>query len=118
MAKLADDIEEQIDQAIAEARDFYDDEVATSVRYVQAEDMFVLVLRSGRRVLIAREDLQELAKATPQQAADVRLEMLNSAVHWEQLDVDYPVKALADGLLGNDVWMKKLAEQKSPAYAA
>jgi hypothetical protein len=59
MAKLADDIEEQIDRAIAEARDFYDDEVATSVRYVPVEDMFVLVLRSGRRVLIAREDLQE-----------------------------------------------------------
>ena len=117
MARLTDDIEQQIDRAIASARDFYDAEVALSVRYTAMENMFVLVLRSGRRILIAREDLQDIVDATPEQAADVCLDTLDSAVYWEQLDVAFSVKALADGLRGNEQW-KRLAERQHPAYAA
>ena len=112
MAKLAEDIEDQITRALAEAQDFYDDEVATSVRYVASGDLFLLVLKSGRRIAIPREDLQDVADASREDAAEVRLEMLNSAVHWEKLDVDFSVKGLADGLRGGERWMKQLAERQ------
>jgi len=105
MAKLADDIDEQIDRALAEARDPLPDEVASSVRYVPAEDLFILVLGSGRRVVLPREELQDVASATPEEAADVVLDMLDSAVWWRTLDVAFSVKGLADGLRGNERWI-------------
>ena len=117
-APLDDETERSIDRALAEARDFYDDEVATSVRYLPEGDLFLLVLKSGQRVAIPREELQDVAEASVEDAADVSLDMLNSAVHWEKLDVDFSVKGLADGGRGNQHWMKRLAERRSPAYAA
>lgn len=118
MAKLADDIEAQIDRALAEARDFYPDEQATSVRYLQPHDLYVIVLKSGVRLSIPREDLQHVADATPEEAADVVLDMLDSAVWWRKIDVAFSVKGLADGLRGNEQWMRRLADRNRPAHAA
>jgi hypothetical protein len=111
-------LEEQIDRALAEARDFYPDEQALSVRYLPEQDLYIIVLKSGVRITIPREDLQHVADATPQEAADVVLDMLDSAVWWRTLDVAFSVKGLADGVRGNESWMKKLAERNSPAKAA
>ena len=91
--------------------------MATSVRYVPSEDLFLLVLKSGARIAIPREDLQDVADASRDDAADVTLEMLNSAVHWEKLDVDFSVKGLADGLRGNEYWMARLQARRSPRAA-
>lgn len=116
-APLDAETEADIDRALAEARDFYPDEQATSIRYVGAEDLYVLVLKSGRRIVIPREDLQDVSAATPEQAADVVLDMLDTAVWWQTLDVAFSVKGLADGRFGNDAWMKKLAARSSPIAA-
>ena len=43
-APLDDETEAQIDEALANARDFYDYEVAASARYVAEEDLLLLVL--------------------------------------------------------------------------
>jgi hypothetical protein len=118
MAKLAEDIEEQIDLAMEEGRDFYDDEVATSVRYVATDDRFVLVLKSGRRVVIPREDLQDVAELSVEDAADVALVELCSVVEWEKPDIGFGVKGLADGLYGNERWMKQLDERRRKNAAA
>jgi len=112
MAKLARDIEEMLDEAMATGRDFYDDEVATSVHYVASDDLFVLVLKSGRRVVIPREELQDVAKLTAEDAADVSLVEWSSVVEWEKSDIGFGVKGLADGLYGNERWMKQLEERR------
>ncbi|MDE1162513.1 MAG: DUF2442 domain-containing protein [Acidobacteriaceae bacterium] len=110
-APLDAESEAMIERALAEARDPEPDEVATSVRYVPEQEMFVLTLLTGRRVMIPREELQDVAAATREQAADVVLDMLDSAVWWRTLDVAFSVKGLADGLRGNQRWMEKLAAQ-------
>lgn len=91
---------------------FHPNEVAHSVRYVASEDLFLLILQSGQRVAIPREELQDVADASVEEAADVSLEMLNSAVHWEKLDVDFSLKGLAAGRRGNERWMKQLAARR------
>ena len=112
MAKIADDIDEQIDHALLSHEALRDDEVASWVRYLKGEDLFLMMLKSGRRVAIPREDLQYLADASTEDAAEVQLEMMNSALHWEKLDVDFGVKGLAEGKYGNARWMDELAERR------
>ena len=118
MAKLADDIEAHIDEAMASARDYYDDEVAESITYLREADLFVLLLRSHKRVAIPREDMQDVAALTADEASRVTLEHMNTVVEWVEPNISFSVKGLADGLRGNEHWMKKLAERESPAYAA
>ena len=51
-APLDEALEAEIDRALAQARDFHADEQASSVRYLQAEDLYVVVLKSGVRLAI------------------------------------------------------------------
>ena len=118
MAKLADDIEQQIDLALATARDFYPDEVASSVTYLPSSDLFLLTLQSGQRIAIPREDLQDVADLSVAEAAEVNLTGLNTVVEWIKPNISFSVKGLADGGRGNQHWMKRLTERRSPAYAA
>ena len=60
MARLSADIDEQIDRAIANARDPYDYEVAVSAEYDRVHDLLLVNLKSGQRLAIPREDLQGL----------------------------------------------------------
>jgi hypothetical protein len=116
-APLDAQTEADIARAIAEARDFHDDEVASSVEYLRERNLYLLVLRSGRRVAIPREELQQVCDASEEEAADVNLGPLDSSVHWEKLDIDFSVKGLADGLRGGERWMQKLNEQRSAVAA-
>ena len=118
MAKLSADIEEQIDRAMATARDYFDYEVASSVRYLASEDLLLLVLKSGRRFAIPIEEIQGLADADRQAVAAVELVASGSALHWEQLDVDFSAEGLSEGRTGNDRWMNGLQEKRRSNAAA
>lgn len=106
---LTPEQEASIDVALANARDWYDWEIATAVRYVASEDIFIVVLRSGRRLVIPREDLQRVADASVGAAANVMLENFGSSLHWPELDEDFSVVGLYEGRLGNEHWMEHLA---------
>ena len=112
MAKLSPDIEEQIDRAIANARDPYDDEVAVSAEYDKRHELLIVQLKTGQRLAIPREDLQDLADADPDKVSKVKLEMLGMALHWEDLDVDFLVEGLRQGRYGSERWMKQLNERR------
>jgi hypothetical protein len=118
MAELSDALERQIDEAMTTGRDYHDNEVATSVRYVREIDCFLLVLRSGVRLAIPREEMQDVAALSPEQAARVALAEEGTVVEWAEPNIDFSVVALAQGLRGNERWMQRLAERRSPAYAA
>jgi len=111
MARLSADIDEQIDRAIANARDPYDYEVAVSAEYDRIHELLLVKLKSGQRLAIPREDLQGLADADPDKVAKVEIEMLGMALHWEDLDVDFRVDGLRQGSYGNERWMKQLHER-------
>jgi hypothetical protein len=112
MAKLAADIEEQIDRAIAEARDLLPSEVAVEARFDPATNMLIFVLGNGRRFAIPREDMQHLADASDEDVAQVEIEMLGTALHWEKLDVDFSIKGLMEGRTGNQHWMRYLEQRR------
>jgi hypothetical protein len=111
MARLSADIDEQIDRAIANARDPYDYEVAVSAEYDRVHDLLLVNLKSGQRLAIPREDLQGLADADPDKLSKVEIEMLGKALRWEELDADFLVDGLRQGLYGNEHWMKQLHER-------
>ena len=110
---LDDETEAQITRALADARDPYDYEVATSARYVAVEDLLLLVLKSGRRFAVPVEDLQGLAVADRSLVAKLELDGLyGSFLHWKELDVDFSVLGLADGRYGSEWWMAGLAQRR------
>ncbi len=118
MARLSADIDEQIDRAIANARDPYDYEVAVSAEYDRSRELLLVKLKSGQWLAIPREDLQDLADADPDKVGKVELEMLGMALHWEELDVDFRVDGLRQGLYGSERWMKQLEQRRRKNAAA
>jgi hypothetical protein len=108
---LSAEEEARIDEAIRNARDPYDYEVAVSAEYDRQHELLLVKLRSGQRLAIPREDLQVLAEADPEKISKVEIEMLGMSLHWEELDVDFRVDGLRQGLYGNERWMKQLHER-------
>jgi hypothetical protein len=110
MAKLAANIEEQIDRAMAEARDPYDYEVAVLAEFDRRNAL--LLVKSGQRLAVAQEDLQDLADADAELVSKVEIEMLGTCLHWEELDVDFGLDGLRQGRYGAEWWMDGLAERR------
>jgi hypothetical protein len=118
MARLSDDIEEQIDRALAEARDVPPELMAVEARFDAPTNMLILVLGDGRRVAIPREDLQGLATASDEDVAQVEIDMLGMALHWEKLDWDFLVEGLLEGRTGTERWMERLEDKRRENGAA
>ena len=115
---LSAEEEARIDEAIRNARDPYDYEVAVSAEYDRSRELLLVKLKSGQWLAIPREDLQDLADADPDKVSKVELEMLGMALHWEELDVDFRVDGLRQGLYGNERWMKHLEQRRRENAAA
>ena len=109
---LSPEEEARIDAAIANARDPYNDEVAVAAEYDSRYDLLIVRLKTGQRLAIPREDLQELAVADPDEVRKVQIEMLGMSLHWEELNVDFLVDGLRRGLYGSERWMKQLNERR------
>jgi Protein of unknown function (DUF2442) len=99
-----------IDAALARARaEGIDQEpVAESVRYIPAYDIYVVGLSNGERLVLQREKLQGLQRATKAQLSNVEVEMLGTALSWPDLDVDLYIPALMKGIFGTKQWMSEL----------
>jgi hypothetical protein len=100
----------QIDAALARARAKGIDQepVAESVRYIPAHDIYVVGLSNGERLVLQREKLQGLQRATKAQLSNVEVEMLGTALSWPDLDVDLYIPALMKGIFGTKQWMSEL----------
>ncbi|HEV2645790.1 MAG TPA: DUF2442 domain-containing protein [Acidobacteriaceae bacterium] len=118
MARLSADIDVQIDEAIRNARDPYDHEVAVLAEYDRGHDLLLVKLKSGQRLAIPREDLQGLAEADPNKVSQVEIEMLGTALHWGELDVDFQVDGLRRGLYGSEWWMNHLEQRRRKNMSA
>jgi hypothetical protein len=117
-APLDEETERQITEALANARDPYDYEVAVSAEYDRSRELLLVKLKSGQWLAIPREDLQDLADEDPDKVSKVELEMLGMSLHWEELDVDFRVDGLRQGLYGNERWMKQLEQRRRENAAA
>jgi hypothetical protein len=79
--------------------------------------LLLVKLKSGQRLAIPREDLQGVADADPDKVSKIEIEMLGMALHWEDLDVDFRVDGLRQGLYGNERWMKQLEQRRRVSAA-
>ena len=81
--------DEEIDEAIARAKEFDDSfpRIVEAVFHAEPElDLFVLKLDDGRRIVLPREELSELKGATQEQAADFRVGRYGRDIWWPQVD--------------------------------
>lgn len=89
--------------------------VALSARYIPAARTVELQLKDGRLISIEVDNLQGLQGATDEQLSQVKLNVLGSALYWDQLDVDFGVVFLLEGIYGTRAWMAKLGRQGGKA---
>ena len=76
--------------------------------YHRTLDLFELKISNGRRLVFARENLQPLASAAPEQAADFTTKPNGRHIWWPKLDEGLSLAGLLEGRTGNDKWMERL----------
>ncbi|HEX6375034.1 MAG TPA: DUF2442 domain-containing protein [Allosphingosinicella sp.] len=92
---------------------------AKSARYDGRNDRIVIELESGATFAFPPRLVEGLAGAAPAHLAEVELLGDGEALHWEELDVDYSVAGLVNGVFGTSRWMAARAGRAtSPAKAA
>jgi Protein of unknown function (DUF2442) len=110
-APLDAETEAMIDAALERAKHEPAPVTAVSVSFDKAHRLLIVMLCNGCRIVIPQEDLQHLADASVEDAAEVEIEMLGTGIHWEKLDLDFSVEGLIEGRRGNADWMKRLHER-------
>lgn len=84
-------------------------------KYHRELDLFELKISDGRRLVLARENLQPLKDATPEQAADFTTKPHGRHMWWPQLDEGLSLPGLLEGRTGNDKWIKRLQRREVAA---
>jgi len=111
----------EIDRAIEQAHLLQDEPRVMAVEYKSGPglDLLILKLSNGHRVVIPREDLQGLRKATKEQIAQVKIIGNGTGLHWSALDLDHYVPNLLRHIYGTKHWMAEIGRRggaaKSPA---
>lgn len=92
---------------------------AVSARYDAKADRIVVELTSGATFAFPPSLVQTLCDATPEQLSEIEVSPVGFGLHWPQLDEDYTVKGLMNGVFGTAKWMAaKAGRATSPAKAA
>jgi hypothetical protein len=94
---------------------------ATSASYDTATGRIAIELSNGTLFAFPPSLVQGLHAATPEALADIEIYGAGTALHWEQLDVDFELSALLAGVFGTRAWMRELGRKggsvSSPAKA-
>ena len=100
--------DDEIDAALKRAAQEPESPTAIAARYLPSPDILLLVMKSGQRVAIPREEIQVLATASRAKVAEVEIENFGTALHWPRLNFDLSVEGLLKGVTGNRRWMREL----------
>jgi hypothetical protein len=101
-------IEQEVDAALEQARSAPEPLRIVEAVYHRTLDLFELKISNGRRLVFARENLQPLASAAPEQAADFTTKPNGRHIWWPKLDEGLSLAGLLEGRTGNDKWMERL----------
>jgi hypothetical protein len=99
--------EAELDAALERAKEFDKEPRVISAEYNREIDVVVVHLTTGGRVVIPREQLHGLERATTAQLAEIEV-FAGLSVGWPQLDVDHYLPHLLARRYGNDQWMETL----------
>ncbi len=105
--------DEEIDAAIERARLEPEGPRIVEAKYhpERGLDLFVLTISDGRRLVLPREELQFVADATPEQAADFTIGPHGYHIWWPKLDEGFRAEGLLEGRRGNKKWMERLRQR-------
>lgn len=111
-APLSAEDEADIDEAMSRARTPEDEEVALSATFDVANRMLLLELKTGQRVAIPQEDIQDLYRYDPADLAEVEILGPGTALHFEKVMEGVRVDAMRRGIYGGERWMNGLAQRR------
>ncbi len=109
--------DQELDAALARSGQEPDGPTITTATY-RAEpelDLFIFTINDGRRLVIPREQLQAVHKATPEQAANMDLGDFGDTVWWPQIDEGHTLVGLLAGRYGTQAWMARLNRELAAA---
>lgn len=116
---ICETTDEEIDAALERARNEPEGPSIVEATYQRDLELFILKLSDGRRLVLPRENLQWVADATPEQAADFNLGPpggpMGTRIWWPQLDEGLSLEGLLEGLTGNEKWMAKIQRRSVAA---
>jgi hypothetical protein len=94
---------------------------AASASYDTTTKRIAIELSNGTLFAFPPSLVQGLRDATPEALAAIEIYGAGTALHWEQLDVDFELSALLAGVFGTRTWMRELGRNggsvSSPAKA-
>ena len=76
-----------------------------SARYDRRRKRVIALLHSGIEVTFPVQYLQDLAGASDEDLAEIRISPTGLGLHWPRLDADFYVPSLLRGVFGNRKWM-------------
>jgi len=83
---------------------------AASARYEKKSRRLVLEMENGITVLVPVQMVQGLQTHLEKDLSDLRLVSEGTQIHWNNLDVQFYVKSLLEGIFGTQKWMNNLNE--------
>lgn len=91
---------------------------AASARYDAKTGRIVVDLTNGATFAFPPELVQGLCDATSEQLAEIEISPSGYDLHWPQLDEDYSVPGLVNGVFGTAKWMASKAGRTTSAAKA
>lgn len=96
--------------------------LAIDVRYDGVGDTIIIEMNNGAALVIPRRLMQGLQDATPEQLRRGAIWASGTCLEWDDVDAQFEVIALLQGVYGGRRWMSELARQAgsktSPAKTA
>lgn len=103
-------------EAALERAKVHDDEpVAQSVEYVPRLNLLIVGLSNHRRLVLPVEELQGLEHATHEQLKNYELVGRGTGISFPELDADFYVPGLIEGVYGTRRWMAELGKKGGSA---
>jgi Protein of unknown function (DUF2442) len=120
---MADWISKELQRSLTKATQAGEERLAKRPRAVKAyydarKARLVVELSNGVILMLPPRLLQGLQDATPAKISKVELTPLGTGLHWEDLDADLSVAALASGAFGSKAWMSELARHAGSSTSA
>lgn len=78
--------------------------IPSSVRFEGPSERVIVEFTNGASFMFPARSLEGLEAATPQQLAEVEL-LGETGLHWEELDIDYTISGLMNGIFGTKAFM-------------
>lgn len=91
---------------------------AVSARYDAKAQRIVVELTSGATFAFPPALVEGLCDATPEQLAEIEVSPIGHGLHWLQLDEDYTVPGLINGVFGTAKWLAARAGRGTSAAKA